>query len=60
VFQFVLIASGPVTGQHLLFAPYLQVFIHIDKIALNLLFYRLSSPSSLSLSSSMDEFLAFL
>jgi len=56
VFQLVLIASGPVPGHHreepgsALFAPSLQVFMYIDEIALSLLFSRLNSPSSLSLS----------
>ena len=57
VFQFVLIASGSVTGHHwkkpvsLCFAPPHQVFIPMNKIPLSLLFSRLNSPSSLGLSS---------
>jgi len=57
VFQSVSIASGPVTGHHLeepgsvLFAPSLQVCIHVDKIPLSLLLSKLNSPSSLSFSS---------
>ena len=57
VFQFVSTASGPVTEHHwkepcsVLFSPSLQVFIYIDEIPLSLLFFRLNSPSSLSLSS---------
>lgn len=43
LFWFVLIASGPVSGHHseepssIILAPFLQVFIHIDKILLRLL-----------------------
>ena len=57
LFQCVPGASGPVTGHHwkepgsILFAPFLQVFISIEKTPLSLLFSRLNSPSSLSLSS---------
>ena len=57
VFQFVPIASGPGTGHHweephfFLFAPSLQVLLYIDNIPLSLLFSRLNSSSSLSLSS---------
>ena len=56
-FQCVPTASRPVTGHHweepgsIFFTPSHQVFIHIDKIPLSLLFSRLSCPSSLSLSS---------
>ena len=57
VFQLVHSAFCPGTGHHLqesvsvLFAPSFQVFIEIDEFPLSLLFSRLSSPSSLSLSS---------
>ena len=57
VFQFVPIASGPVTGHQwkepgsILFAPSLQEFMYTNKVPLNLLFSRLNSRSSLSLSS---------
>ena len=50
VFQFVLIASGPVTGHHwiepgsVLSALSLQVFIYTDKMPLSLLVFRLRSP----------------
>lgn len=60
--QFVPLASCPVTGHNwkepnsILFAPSFQVFIHNDKIPLDLLFFRMNqpfpvSPSSLDLSS---------
>ena len=57
VFHFVPIASGLVTGHHwkepgsVLFAPSFQVSIYIDEIPLSLLFSRLNSPHSFSLSS---------
>jgi len=57
VFQFVPIASGPATGHHpeepgtVLFAPSLQLFMHIDEMLLSLLFSRQNSPSFPSLSS---------
>ena len=56
VLHFVSIASCPVTVHHwtepasVLFEPFLQVFIHINEISLSLLFSRLNSPSSHSLS----------
>jgi len=56
-FQFVPVASGPATGHHwrepgcVSFALPLQIFVCVDKIHLSLLFSRLNSPSSLSLSS---------
>jgi len=57
VFQCVPVASGPVTGHHCkesgsIFTPSVHLFVHIDEITTtSLLFSRLSSPSSLSLSS---------
>ena len=57
MFQFVPIASGPVTGHHraepgsIYLAPLLQVLINTDEIPLSLLFSRLNSLSSFSLSS---------
>ncbi|KAK4829959.1 hypothetical protein QYF61_008090 [Mycteria americana] len=57
VFQVVPIASCPLTGHYwkepgsVLFKSSLQVFIHMHKIPLSLLFCMLNSPSSLSLSS---------
>ena len=58
VFQFVPIASGPVTAYHwkepgsIFFATSLQVFLYIDKILpSSLLFSRLNSPDSLRFSS---------
>jgi len=56
LFQFVLIASGPVTEHHrkepgsIFFAPSLQVFIDFSKLPLSLLFSSLNSPSSFSFS----------
>lgn len=52
-------------AQFTLFAPSLQLFTYIDEIPLSLLFFRLSSPSSLSLpsnercSSSITIFMVF-
>jgi len=60
VFWFLAIATGPVTGHHweepgsVLFAPSLQVFIQTDEILPSLLFSRLNSASSPSLSSHRD------
>lgn len=57
IFEFVPIASGPVPGHHwkepghVFFGLSFQVFIHINRIPLNLPFTRLSSPNFLSLSS---------
>jgi len=53
----VTIASCPGTGHHraepdsILFAPSLQTFIDTNEIPLSLLFFRISRPSSLSLTS---------
>jgi len=57
VFQFVSIYSGAVTGHHcqepdtIFFIPSQQVFIHMLRSFLRLLFSSISSPSSLNLSS---------
>jgi len=56
VFQFVLTASGPGTGHHwkepgsIFLIPSHPILIYMDEIPLCLLFSRLNSPSSLSLS----------
>lgn len=57
IFKFVLIASCPVSGlcweefSSLFFIPSHQVLIHIDRVSLSLLSFRLNSPNSASVSS---------
>lgn len=46
-----ILSPGTIENSSLIFPPSQQVFTHIDKILLSLLFFRLNSPSSLCLSS---------